>query len=395
MRRFVLFALIAIMALGLSVFFTACGGGGGSSSSSNSSGITSINTNTQGVQAASAGVNVAQSMSTAGTGLSDLVGMAAPKLRIPFASSAVKQNAISKFSSRIKPLVAKARTLRSSAIMTAATSTTMSCATAGTETLSIDLTSINISTTFNNCQKGNELLNGTISLAGNDTGGTVTIGTASSPFTLSTCTNLACTSFSDVITSVATIFTETTNGTTGAVTDNMTANGYVQFTDNTVSPSATDRQEMSNFSITTAISSSSLTTVAGQSATFDVYGLTLNGSVSTTHTETGNNFGEADTFANFVVTFSTDNATTEYYSINGTFAMATNPADQCIEGTFNFVTLTPITVDIHPAPVTVAGRITVNTNVDAVFNSNGVVVTVGSGTPKTYTEADLNTLCDL
>jgi hypothetical protein len=176
----------------------------------------------------------------------------------------------------------------------------------------------------------------------------------------------------------------------------MTANGYFQFTDDTVTPVATDRQDMANFSITTAISTSSLpTVVVGQSATFDVYGLTLNGSVATTHTETGNTFGESDTFQNFGVTFSTDNATTEYYSINGTFAIATNPADQCIEGTFSFVTATPIEVDIRTIPVTVAGQITVNSNVSAVFSSNGVVVTVNGGTPKTYTEADLNTLCDL
>ncbi len=234
-------------------------------------------------------------------------------------------------------------------------------------------------------------MNGTMILtAATTTGGTSTmqIGTDAAPFTDKTCIDTGCTQFSDVSTAAISM-SFTTTGTT-AITNAMTMNGWMQTVDNTAA--TTDREDMANFSINDVMSTATGTTVGGQSATFNVDTLMLNGSVSTTHTEANNDFGEADTFQNLTVTYKTDNLTTAYYSIDGLFAIALNPADKCIDGTFNFVTITPMTVDLSTGN-TVAGEFTVNNpgGADVLFNSNGTVTVKVNGVLQDY--SNFNSVC--
>ncbi len=400
MKKSTQVVLSAVLVFSLAIFISACSSGGGSSSPSTGTPppaaptITapkSLATTTEGAQAASAGVNVAQSATSSGGMLSGLVGMAAPKLKIPFASSSVNNKAVAEFTAKIQPLAAKAQALRST-LLSAATTTTMPCTNAGDMTITMD-TMNNMTIAFNSCQQNTGLMNGTMILtAATTTGGTNTmqIGTDAAPFTDKTCTDTSCTQFFDVTTAAITMSVTTTGTTT--ITNAMTMNGWMQFVDNTVSPVTTDRENMASFSINDVMSTATGTTVAGQSATFNVDTLTLNGSASTTHIETNNDFGEADTFQNLVVKYETDNSTTAYYSIDGLFAIALNPADKCIDGTFNFVTLTPMTV-VLPGGNTVAGEFTVNNpgGADVVFNANGSVTVTVNGVPQDY--SSFGSLC--
>lgn len=407
MKKSTQIVLSAVLVFSLAIFISACSSGGGSSSPATGTqpppaptvgAPKSLATTTEGAQAAAAGVNVAQHSSSSGGMLSGLVAMSAPKLKIPLASAGVDNKAIANFTAKIKPLAAKAQALRST-LLSAATTTSITqlCTNAGDMTITMDMmTPNNMTIAFNSCQENTDLMNGTMILTGATTSvgtSTMQIGTDAAPFTDKTCIDTNCTQFSDVTTAAITM--SFTTVVTTSTTDTMALNGWMQFVDNTVSPVTTDREDMTNFSITNVMSTGVTgTTWAGQPGTFDVDTLTLNGSASTTHIETNNDFGEADTFQNLVVKYKTDNSTTGYYSIDGLFAIALNPADKCIDGTFNFVTITPLTVNLATGN-TVAGEFTINTNVDVTYSSAGVTVTVNNGTPTTYTEAELNNLCGL
>jgi hypothetical protein len=405
MKKSTQIVLSAVLAFSLGIVISACSSGGGSSSSSPATGtqpppaptITapkSLATTTEGAQAASAGVNVAQGATSSGGMLSGLVALGAPKLKIPFASTSVNK-AVANFTAKIKPLAAKAQTLRST-LLSAATTTTITqpCTNAGFMTITMDtMTPNNMTFAFNSCQENTDLINGTMILTGATTAGsssTMQIGTDAAPFTDKTCTDSGCTQFSDVTTAAITMSFTTT--VTTSTTDVMTLNGWMQFVDNTVSPATTDREDMSNFSITNAMSTgvTASTVGGGTSSSFDVDTLTLNGSASTTHLETNNDFGEADTFKDLQVKYETDYLTTAYYSIDGLFAIALNPADKCIDGTFNFVTITPMTVDLATGGNTVAGEFTVNNpgGADVVFNSNGTVTVTVNGVTQDYSNFD-------
>ena len=435
MKKSTQIVLSAVLVFSLAVFISACssGGGGGSSTPSGTlpppSGGTpppaaptvgqpvTLSTTTQGAQAATAGVNVAQQVTSSSGLLSSLVSPGAPKIKIPFASASSNNKAVAKFVSKIKPLVAKAKTL-SSSTLSAPTTTTMiqttDCTDGGTQTLTITMTYDdavnpptvamgNMSMVYNNCQEGADLTNGSVSFSGitgdvnTDFSATITLGSASQPLTDKTCkttgTTIDCTQLDDVSTSSIAMSISETVGT-NTTTDVMTMNGWMQYVDYTVSPVTTDLQMMTNFSVTDVTSQASAALISGGTATFNVDELTLDGTMSSSHSETGNDYGASDAFSAFKVKSMTDSGyTTEYLTIDGTFAIATNPTDKCIEGTFNFATTTPIKTDLTSG-TTVAGALTVN-SVGVVFNADNTVTITVSGVPATYTEADLNGLCSL
>jgi len=398
MKRFGKLALIAVLVLSLSVIITACGGGGGGGGASPSTtppppaigAVQSLSTTTQGAQAGSAGLNVAQSVSSTGGMLSGLVGSQSPKFKIPFASTSVPNKAVAGLTAKVKPLSAKAKAIRSS-IMSAVSTTTMACDNVGgTQTMTLDDSTAAITLLMNNCQSGFDLNNGTIII----TSGNMTIGTAASPFVNKTCTSVDCSAFNTIMTSVLSLsFTESPD--LFSTTFLMTINGSIETVDNTVTPSTTDTTSMTGLSMKDVISQTTASLISGLTDTFNVDDLTINGSTAFTHTETGNDYGESDSFQDFKVTTMTDASyTTAYLSIDGIFAIALSPSDKCIEGTFAFSTTTPLQMDLATGS-TLAGEIMVNYDTNVMFSSNGLTVTLAGGTPTIYTEAELNGLCAL
>lgn len=405
MKNIRIVVLISVLVLSIAALITACssGGGGGSSSTTNnntttpppptvSNAPTSVTTTTQGAQAGTAGVSVAQSVSSSGGMLSSLVSVGghAPKLKLPFASSAAPNKAVARLTSKVKPISLRAKGLRSSILSAGSVTTITQLCDSGSETMTMDMSNLSdITMVMNNCRTGLEIYSGTIIITATN----MTIGTTASPFVYKTCSTAACASYDEVDTTVLSVSYQTSAGL-NSTTDTMTADGYIDSVDNTLA--TTDHITMTSFRMVDVISQTTAALYTGGTETFDVDDLTLNGSVSTSHTETNNNYGESDTFQNFNVKTLTDSGlTTAYYSLNGTFAIALNPSDKCIEGTFSFTTTTPLMVKTNVDPeVTVAGDITVN-GAHVVFTPAGLVNVTVSGTTISYTQAQLNSLCAL
>ncbi len=407
-RTFAFATLAVLLIASLALYLGACSSGGGSSSTpgsttntggnntgGNNTGTTttttatvgsptSLATTTQGAQSAAVGMNLMQSGSSDGNMLSSLVGAgsAAPQFTLPGASTKPSP-ALAALVKKTGPLAAEARSLRSSLLPV--TGTPANCAYGGTKTVSYDLSG-NVTLSFASCNDGMDLMSGSMILTNGTPTSTLVVGTSGSPFSDKSCTDSTCTSFSDVTTAVVTITSVMTTGTNGSANEAITADGSV--TDVNNDNQTTDVATLNQFRISIASSTTTTNTIAGQPATFYESDFSLNGAASTQHTEPNNNYGESITYQNFTISTLTDGATTYYMSIDGTAAVASNPTDLCIDGTFVFHTITPIAMDLTTAnSLTVAGEFTINTVTDVLFNSNGTVTITVNGTPQ-----DINSL---
>ncbi len=414
MKRLGLFVFVAILVLGLSIFLAACGGGGGgsspatssssssggsssSSSSSSGGGITTISTSTQGAQSAAATVTTSRNIANTSIQLSGMAAMggsnppAAARLKV-FAGT--KATALSKFAARFAPMVRRANAMKASAT---GYPMTVSCASGATGTvaplsnnsMTIDVdTTGNMTLTFTQCKEASTLTDGVFAIVGAANSGTFTLGSTGRPFTVTDYSSSApTTAVSKSVVSMTMAFSSSGTGETISANGTLEGWDYVLHTH--------EAQTMTNLSIGVA---STTTTI--NSASYNVDTLTLSGSGGDTtyasDTDSTVSYSETDSFANFSIAYKTPSGTTgnDYFSINGSFTIATTPADQCIDGTFSITTNTDIQIDANG--VTQAGQVTIDSNVVVIFQANGAAtVSINGGAPQAYTGSELDSLCAL
>lgn len=391
MKTLGLFALIAIIILGLSIFFAACGGKGSNSNLTTTQGAQSASESvTSALNVLSTGVQLSNLASTGGTGVS----LVAQSLK-EFTESNVKATAVSKFAARFSPTLRKAQAIKASAT---AFPIAYSCATGMSTTvplnivnsLTVDYDGVSTYTlTFNACLDGSMLSNGVIQISP-ATAEILTIGSSDSPFTITDFASATSTTAIDM--AQANISMLFTINATSPATDTIATSGtfeewnYVLHTH--------DFDTLTNLSIT-----SESTTTAFNIASNNVDTLTVNGSQSITtylsDTDSTVNYNEAISFTNFIVDYkaAASGNGNAYLNINGIFYIVNTP-EVCLDGTFSITTTNDIQVDSNG--VTQAGLVTINSNAIVTFLANDVItVSSGGGPPQAFTAAQLDSICAL
>ncbi len=399
MKKFTIFTLIAVLVLGVTIFLGAChsSGGGGGTPTGGGGGNTTIQDNTQGTQAASSssqGINMALGTTQAfgnltNIGLVSVVGIQAPQPstfgnseQSPAMNSLVK--ATGKFA-----LAQSARTAASGIMGTRSQKFTFSgggsCPDGGSYVQGASSDGGVTAIFFSGCRENGIQADGEydiLTLAPTSTGYSmsVTLGSSLTPtaFTLqdfgpgysnlisrTTMTGLP---ISVAVTVSGSLVTSLT----------MTTTGGVSIYDNT-----TDQ----NYSVT-------LTNLS------DAYALSTSGTGTTTTYTTNGTFAESwgsysitATFTDFQLAI-TPGTASEDMSVSGTFSIAFTPAF-CQNGTFTFVTDTPIVFDDSMGHTT-SGELTVNGATTITYNDDGSITVTTGGQSQKYNNAfDLTQVCPM
>lgn len=375
--------VIPVLILSLGLVWAGCSGGGSSVPPP-----TPITDTTQGAQAAALSAAIAEGIVDGNSVLFGFNGMAAPQLPFSTGSNTNIGNMFKKFAAKVKPVVEKARS--SAAAASAATDVSSYYCSGGTAME--DITSTTYSLTFADCKDMGTILNGILSITMD---GTLHFGTTGSPFTIASYEQdmVPGYDYGTLEDKVTAAFSMTGSGSqtgTTTFTVNMIGNGYFEYEDFTLSTTSKGRLDMTNYSLTYRYDTGDMT----------VADTTANGRVSASYYEnSGSGYGsalysETNTFYNLRVV-STLTASTWTFSINGTVTVDLTP-DSCFEGTFSFVTDTPVTFDLSTLQYT-AGQITINGNTVIEFNYDylGGVRVIVSGTRQSFNNSDFDVVCPL
>ncbi len=401
MKRYSVIALITVLVLGLAVYLGACWGGGGGGGGGGTV-VTAITTTTQGAQTAAASKNVVGTVTSGSISLTNLLdntNKGAPKFPETRMSKTIKT-----VSSKLAPRVAKAKALwkaRAVNIMSAPTTTDVPCAVSGKIVATFDDAVLSASLDFQNCQEYDEIINGLLSFSCSDnqcSGMNVTFGNGSTAFVdTKYYTGSGYTNKEWEDTALATMTVVVSAGTGSSVSVAISGNGsmvdtqYVQGSPTTLNP---------NYRATVTLTSFSVVDEFGFSSTSFNDKFTANGSTEASIAEdTGAGFvtiyGEKDSFTNLVVNWGLDtNTNIETYSIDGAFGIQFTPANTCVDGTYSFVTNTPVTYDYNTGMYT-GGQITINGTVVVKYLADGSVqVSIDGGTTFTdFTDTQFDQIC--
>lgn len=391
-------SVATVLVLGIAVFFASCGGGGGGGNSAPS--ITPISTPAQGAQSATASVSTFRSMSYTSTsllGFTSLGGISPTPIKMPV-TSGPESTAAEKFATRFAPVAKKAAALRSSI---AGVPQISYCSGGGSTTMDMDASGTSMTMTFNNCNEGDTLTDGTIAVYGvshdsNSGSGNISVGSADHPFVETIYSGFTSTVINEVSTAAVAMSFTATDINTANPTFTMTMNGYFDDVDHVAQTH--EKQVMNNFSFTGALDGST-TTIGGIS--YEVVTATVNGTVTGTtyasDTDPTVSYQQGpNTFTNVVIIDKRplSGVGDEYLSVNGTLSISTTPAE-CINGTFSIVTNADLQID-GTTGHTKGGQMTINGNAVATYNSDGSVsIVVGGGAAVVYSQAELDSICAL
>lgn len=387
----------AVLMLGLAAFFASCGGGGGGGSSAPT--LTPISSPAQGAQSATTAVSTFRLMSNAGSSLTGMAGLGglplAPQIKMPVSTGSAS-TAADKFAARFATVVKKAEAMRVSA---SGYPMPMTCS-SGSGTIDMDASGTSMIMTSNNCRNGDIMTDGIMSVHGisqtsNSGSGNITVGSDADPFIVTVYSGATSTVIDNVLTAVVGITFTASGSSTTDMSFSMTMNGYFDVVDHVTH--SHENQALTNFSVTGGFGS---TTTIG-SVSYDVSTLTLNGTMTgrtyASDTDMTVSYQQGpDTFTNVVIVdkypvFGTGD---EYISIDGIITVSTTPT-RCIDGTFSITTDTAVQIDSVTGQ-TKAGRMTINGNVVATFNSDGSIsVSVDGGAPVAYSQGELDSMCTL
>ncbi len=408
MKRLGVLALTAVLVFSLSVFLSGCGGGGGGGGSTTplDTAITTTTSGAKSAQASTSAANTATATSFQLSGLADFgSSMAVPKLKVPFGTN-MNAKMLDKLSTRLSPVLKKARALKALRVSMSGYPITYDCATWNTVaggstatpnsmTIDINSTGDTATFTFNSCRSGDTLTDGTMTMQGTANSATFTIGSSDvAPFSATTYDYTG-----TQVTEVSTLYITMTGGTTGTApntTATFSINGWFDVADYVLNEH--DKLVFNNYTMKDVMSTTTISSYA-----YDVNTFTINGSWTGTSysgaTGTTVNFSDTVTFYNFGLVFETpaigSSAIYDYVSISGTFSITTTPVDKCIDGTFTIITNTPIQAD-DTTGVTSAGQVTINGNTVVVFNSDGTkTITVDGVSTGAMADTDLEGLCAL
>lgn len=387
------FAAVAIIVMFVAgLVFAGCGGGSSKTSTPAAPATTSISTPTQGSQAAStgtqAGTMLSGTTSTVGTlgniGLTSLVG--APKFKIPAGPVTDKGMLLAmKLSDKIGS--SNAAKMAAGSFKKASgniNNQIQNCTGSGNISVGGTYNNDNIATnhimsysltfTFAGCREGDSYLNGVFTIGGsvnNSTGyksATQTIGTTGSPFTVGIY-NASNVLISNMTTAISLGLEADAAGKVV-----MTTNGTLV---------ASDLVENKTFDMTFSNLKDEYTT-SGSTTT-----MKANGGFSETWNGGAN--GISITYYDMIVVM-TDTASQWTMSVDGKYVIDLTP-NSCFEGSFAFVTNTPVTFD-KTSNHTTGGKMTINGNTVVEYASDGTsTVKVGSGAAVPVNPADL-TACD-
>lgn len=399
MKIFFGLALIAVLLIGAAIFLGACSSGS-SSSSSSSSGGTTIQNNTQGIEAASGtsqGINMALGTTQAfssliNVGLVDIVGIQAPQPgtfgnfeQTPAMSRLV--NVTSKFAT-----ARSAKTAASGIIGAPSRQFTLSgsgsCPDGGSYAWSPSSNGI-AAITFSGCRENDVQADGEfniVTLAPTLTGYSLsgTLGSSSTPtaFTLQ-----------DFGPGYSTLISKTTmTGFSLAVAVTVSGTSVTSLTVTaTGSMSISDDTSGINYSVTVTNLS-------------DTYALSTSGTGTTTTYTTNGSFAEswptstgsdsiAASFTNLQLIITAGTASQDM-SVGGTLGITFTPAT-CLNGSFTLVTNSPI-VFSDALGYTTGGELTVNGATTITYNSDGSITVATGGQSQTFaSEFDLTQICPI
>lgn len=400
MKRSGLYVLILVLSI-FSLFLSSCG----HNHSSNSS-MTSITTSNQAAQAALATLKTARNVMVYGSALAMITSAAtsggvglplAPAINTSSAAT-MQAAAASTYSSTSSPTKMKATGPHARAVtfpvtIDCATNTTVTGgSTATPDSITIVQNSVtHFTVTFNACRENSIQIDGlmTAELTG-IIAFTFTLGSDAAPLVVTGYAGATSPTVSDVLQTSSTVLFSQTGST-----DTFVATGSFENWD--YAAHAHERQVMNNLKIAVT---TGVTLVGG--ANYSVDTLTVNGPLAGTvfasDTDTTVSYTEANSFTNFVIVDKAPAAGSpnfDYLAVSGTFTISTTPADKCIDGTFSVSTNTNVKLD-NGTGTAVAGQITINGDVTALFNADGSLsVTVDGGAPITVSEPDLAMLCSL
>lgn len=383
MKRYASLALIAVLVLGMVIILGACSSGGSSSSTpASSGGNTTIQNNTQGSQAASSashGINMALGMTEAFGNLGS-IGFAEEGITAP-SPGAFGNYEQSPAISRLVGVTSKFAMAHLAA--TAASGVTSphllslgsgTCTDGGTYTLGQSTDGGLAALFFSGCREDDVQVDGEydIQIFAPVTSGysmSVTLGSALTPtaFTLQDYGPGYTTLISKTtMTGFPMSLTLTLAGSTVAA-----ANTYV----NAGSMSINDYASAQTYSVSlTRLSDSFAISTSGTTS------LTMNGTFAESWTTSTGSDSVTATFTNFQLAI-TPGSASEALSVSGTLSIAFTPAF-CQNGTFTFLTNTPIVYD--SLGTTTAGKLTVNGATTITYNSDGTVTVATGNQSQTY-----------
>ena len=372
--------LLALLFLSIAVVMTNCGGGSGGGTSGSSGGGTQITNNTQGQQAASASGQSASLaagssttfMSLSGMGLSSVGGSPVPGLKF---SKGIKKDAGLAITSELAGKFARSQAVQSavSAVRKAVSGKAPSsmsgsgtCTDGGsysyTGTSDSATGDFDLTFTFNNCREDSDQYNGSYHLTGKATSSSINLQIVLSSFTIY--------EYDSANTLVYSLSADITLGLSmagsGSTSMTLTADGGI---------SAHDYVSGNVYSMTYTNFAGTITQTSGTPQTVTI---TVNGAVKESWTASGTSYSVTVTFTNFNLQ-DVDYGTYDDATVSGTVAIDFTPDAYCFEGTFVFVTDTPIRND-NTAGHTVAGQVTINGNTVMTWNSNGTITVTVNGT---------------
>jgi len=443
---------VSILVIGAaSLVLSSCGGGGGGGGGGSASGNTTISNAAQGGAAAGAG----QTAVTAGSGLSNVasslgsiggnsLGLSLPSKPgakaskdpriakiVALANKVANSKAITKAAAHLKSAKANSK---SALVSVPIVLTDQACTDGGTFDISgtagvtitpgttdtTTETDFDVQMTLHDCREDGNQSAGQIRVAGNTTdsenNSDPSINSSQGSFNVAMGVpggdDLVVQSYNDTTYgSLLGILTTNMNTTEGYSSDSdettpdtsiLGANGLATYVDYTVAPIQSTNLTMTNFSDASIFVSDSS---AGTSTAND----TLGGGIAESWTETDGTHSVAVGYS----AFKTDEVTTVPVaapgvrmaastgytdtSFSGTVSIDFTPNTDCaIEGTFSFVTDTPVH-EVFGDSCPTAGHLTLNGNTTVTFNSDSSVdVAVDSGTPVHYaTCQDLENVCQI
>lgn len=390
------FLLIALLLLSLAVVFAGCSSGGSSDSTPVDTGGgdtgggtgTAITTNDEGQQAASAGAQsgaLANGSADTFGNLSNL-GLSSTGSAVPVfkSSKSVSQSKGVQITSRLAGKFAGSNTVRTAAAsvrhavamnaIQTIPSTTSQCTDGGSVTFSGSMDDVSgdytLTFQFANCREDSEQYDGSYTLSGTATSSTITL-TGFTIFEYDYLGNLIYSTTADVTMAVS-VSGGALNGSFVS-TINGTLTAYDYFMGET-------------YTITYANFAETVTFTTGASETWTY---TINGSVN--EAWGGNAVAVTYTNLNLTVVFA---ASYDDMSLSGSISINFTP-DDCFEGTYVYVTNTPLRWDYNLGHY-IAGQLVINGTTTITYNADGTVtVTVTGNTPQTYNSlSELYVLCD-
>ncbi len=404
-----MFTVLAVL-VAAAVVLVACGGGGGGASGP---AVTAPSTPAQSQQAASSaysGANMAGSSSQmfqnfGDIGISSTIG--APVFKMKRAASDPGQAIASRLSAKFAKsrsvakatqAARKARSLRTDIPPMAEP-----CYDGGTMTIggSVDATGTSFTMTvdFAQCRENGTVMNGPMTVTGTAGGTQTSIQLNLTEQLGNNTTKLSILEFSDYTYSlmVAKMEAAMTLGTSGNVTlDNMgnMVSATASFSGNGTID-VMDYFSLFTYNMTYTNNVASISATAGTGNVDETDTISMSGAFSETWTANSVTNSIAMSYSGFTMTDAMNVDGSADSSINGSFSINFTP-DDCFEGGYSFVTNTPI--HTNSSGMTTAGKLTINTSTEVIFNSDGTVTVnlIGGSSNPVYTGDlyGLTSVCD-